>query len=228
MQVDNSSARFFLPVKTMRTLKDLTARVVSLPERQDRRRGIAPVLEAIGLKYSFEDAICPLLSEIKPEWIKNFWDYKGHGLDEEKYIRGSAGCKISHLNAIRSFGPSECALILEDDVDIDANLWRRAGILFDARFARFDDWDIVYLGGFFPYFGHSTLPEGIHPARHIIHASAYVLSPRGIQRTLDKALDSGKEIDLFYRDEFAHMDETAYVILPFAARQVSLFQSDIR
>ncbi|KAJ7159687.1 hypothetical protein C8R46DRAFT_1001914 [Mycena filopes] len=111
-------------------------------------------------------------------------------------------CWHSHLSAIQRAAASTpmpdkaAALILEDDVDIEADVKERLRSVWNLLPP---DWDIVFLGhcwsneSHYPALGHrfprapatvSSTTTHLHPSNRPLCTHAYALSPAGAQRLL--------------------------------------------
>ncbi|KAF7340469.1 hypothetical protein MVEN_01967200 [Mycena venus] len=122
------------------------------------------------------------------------------GLPEYKVLsRSRIACWHSHLSVIQrvsTHAPENAALILEDDVDMEADIKERLSVIWNLLPS---DWDIVFLGhcwsneSFYPPLGHISPPSPhLHTSfttkLHLSHAPlcthAYALSPAGAKRLL--------------------------------------------
>ena len=137
--------------------------------------------------------------------------YRNFNKKDEKYIRGSLGCRESHIECIRrskSRGYRRI-LILEDDIIFlqDPNL------LLTQNHEILNDWDLLYFSGIVePFFRNQ-----------IVCAHAYAIKSTLYDDILNMAVSSGMEIDNFYAKVLQHMSYNynqsgkynIRVILPF-------------
>ncbi|KAJ6505536.1 hypothetical protein C8R45DRAFT_1182115 [Mycena sanguinolenta] len=121
------------------------------------------------------------------------------GLPEYKILsRSRIACWHSHLSVIQHVsshaGSDKAAtLILEDDIDMEADIKERLASIWSLLPA---DWDIVFLGhcwsneSYYPPLGrtlsrHSApLSTALHPSHAPLCTHAYALSPAGAKRLL--------------------------------------------
>lgn len=149
------------------------------------------------------------LSEIPKYVYRNF--IKGG----EKYIRGSIGCRLSHLSAIIDAKANNYkrVLILEDDIKMvnDATL----NDLLINNFNYIQEFDMLYFGG---------LQEQMF-RNQIVNAHCYAVSSGIYDDIINMAIPSGMEIDNFYAKILQHMSVNNRVGGKYIIKKIEPFNS---
>lgn len=119
--------------------------------------------------------------------------YRNFNKFDRKYVLGSLGCRVSHIQAVKISKERgyKRVLIFEDDITMTQDLkWLLAsneGILHD--------WDVLYWGGLVePFFRNQ-----------IVCLHAYSIRDTVFDDVLNMAEPSGMEIDNFYAKILQHM-----------------------
>ncbi|KAJ7223582.1 hypothetical protein GGX14DRAFT_352107, partial [Mycena pura] len=152
---------------------------------------------------AFEDAHLPPVSAAVPESEPltcatenlTLWSYYPSIPEYRILSHSRIACWHSHLSAIRSalgHAPEKATLILEDDVDMEADIKAR---LLSVWGLLPPDWDMVFLGhcwsneSYYPAMATErgrgrmlAFTSHIHPSRAPLCTHAYALSPAGARR----------------------------------------------
>lgn len=130
------------------------------------------------------------ISGVVVDTLPDFLSYRNYINDKTKYILGSYGCCLTHLNAIRDAKEKNYSriLIFEDDIKI---LQNPHYVLNSSP----KNWDLFYFGG--------LIEKQFR--NQIVCAHAYALSSRLYDDILCMAIPSGMEIDNFYAKIIQHM-----------------------
>lgn len=124
---------------------------------------------------------------------KYYWRNFNVNALNEKYIKGSLGCRNSHwrIMGICLEKEYEKVLILEDDVVIKED----PNILLEKNKDLLNSWDMLYFGG----------TEEHHFNGQIVGAFAYALNRKLIEEIYYMLPSCGMEVDNFYAKILFHM-----------------------
>lgn len=195
---------------------------INMDEDVERNENILEILKKQRISKFKRISGFKILSDfgnIPPEAYRNF------NKKDEKYVRGSLGCRWSHLYAIKDAKNNRYKkiLILEDDIQLRENLID----LLIGNYYNLQNFDMLYFGG---------LEEQLF-RNQIVTTHCYALSEDIYDDILNMAIPSGMEIDNFYAKVLQHMSVNnrqggQYIIKkiePFnSVIQDSKFQSNIK
>jgi GR25 family glycosyltransferase involved in LPS biosynthesis len=191
--------------------------VINLSSRPEKWTAIQQELDNLGVKnYSRFDAIRPDLEQVPPFLYENMTLGAG-AQDLNNYLRGSVGCKLSHLKIIELALEKgyEKILILEDDVGF------KRGALRKLRSAIKDlpqDWEMLYLGGNL-LLPTTKISRSLSKIQSIYTTHAYGLNLKIAEKILKEAPESGKEIDVFYAEHIQPHTNCFITRKPIALQQ---------
>jgi len=195
--------------------------IVNLDSRSDKWQAVKQELERIGItNYKRFSAIKPNLNDYPAEYYNRF---TLAGADHEKYKIGSLGCKLSHIEIIKNARNNnlENILIFEDDVIFRED----AQNIFDRAMNQMpNDWQMIYFSGHHrkPF---KLIADNVAKIYATYTTHGYVIRNSLYDIIIEKALISGKELDVFYATEI-HPFYNCYCIRPPILWQAAGF-SDI-
>lgn len=173
--------------------------IINLDERKDRWETVQIELKKAGLfNYERFSAVKPLRKNLAEE---EFNKMRLAGSDKEKYLIACCGVKRSHIEIMKIAKKNRYnkILILEDDVVFHKD----TNIIFDKAIKQIEenklDWDMLFLGAF-----HKTpfisLSENVCRITRSYAIHAYILKSTLYDFLIANAINSGKEIDVYYAD----------------------------
>ena len=207
--------------------------VINLDSRQDRMAIAEKQLKNANVSnYKRFSAI-----KVEPEDLFQYATISYDRFEKKysKYILGSLGCKLSHLEIIKEAQEKDYdrILILEDDILIDENI----NVIFEKATSQLKEWDMFYLGGNYQYGGYyangnkwyqEAFSDNIQKLQGAMCACSYGLSKNIYSTILNNAFQSGQEIDIFYYSMHQFREDYSYYgIVPEVIRQ-SGKDSDIK
>ena len=170
--------------------------IINLDHRTDRWEQCLHELNKYEISnYERFSAIKPNLKDLP----KNYYDRLEVPTREESYKIGALGCKLSHYEIIKISKQRNYKqiLILEDDFVFQNNFISNLNnSLKELTF----DWHMLYLGG-----NNVKKPENIenctyiHKSIETLTTHAYAMSNKIFDLCLKMMLESGCEIDVFYK-----------------------------
>ena len=223
--VNNLFAIFFsYQYHVTMNLDGFTKLVINLDERTDRWKYMQEQLAIAGISnYHRLPAIKPKLIDIKEEWISNYWSTKKANYEHDRYIVGSTGCKLSHVEAVKiAKEEGKDLMVFEDDIIVRPDKMEQMWKAVEGT-----PWEIFYMGGQLQGTWDTDPKLKVHQARDILSTHALLIRKTVFDKILDEALPSGHEIDSYYRKEFAEKRKTSYVPIYQAVTQGG-FGSEIR
>ena len=137
------------------------------------------------------------------------------------YVIGSAGCKISHYELIKSIQENnKYSLILEDDVVLEYNF---IDYIFCAlKQLKNKEFDLLYLGCNLTENNNYLFSNNLLSVKYPKTTTAYLIQNYNKNKILNIIEDSNNEIDEVY----ANSDLNKYCIYPMIAYQKNI-KSDI-
>ena len=170
--------------------------IINLDHRTDRWKQSLLELQKFNIKnYERFSAIKPNLKELP----KNYYDRLEVPSRLDTYKIGAMGCKLSHYEVIKLSKQRNYKniLILEDDFKIEddfISIFNKG--ISDLTF----DWHMLYLGG-----NNNQKPQKLNNSK-IIHkcietatTHAYAINFKVFDLCIKMMLNSGCEIDVFYK-----------------------------
>lgn len=205
-------------------LNDLADRaiVVSLVDRNDRRRHVRRNFAKQGIRFEWFDGIRPTAHDIRWTEMRHLEAYGSSDNLRKDYVIGAVGCKRSAIAAMEHFleGEDERLLLLQDDcqwiADSDAAI-RKAWPQLPSN------WDMVY-------FSSNCRSPSERVSKNIVRlrgarlGTAILFKRSVLPRLVDGLRNSGTEYDVFMQGFHEHSN--AYCIDPMPAFQKPTF-SDI-
>jgi GR25 family glycosyltransferase involved in LPS biosynthesis len=154
-----------------------------------------------------------------------YWRNFNQDSCNEKYVKGSLGCRNSHWRIMETSLERNYSkiLILEDDIIFTEDVNK----VFEQNIEKLSDWDMIYFGG----------KEEPFFSNQIVGAYAYGVNRKLIEEIYYMLPSSGMEVDNFYAKILYHMsynyNETGKYkikkIEPFNTIKVDFnFESNIR
>ncbi|MFW6225345.1 MAG: glycosyltransferase family 25 protein [bacterium] len=189
---------------------------INLDYRTDRWDHIQKEFKKLGIdNYERFSAIKPDLKNINPYFYRNF---SLAGKDKNKYKQACHGTKISQLSCMwyAKIKNKKSLLIIQDDAVFRENTNK----IFDKAINELKniEWDVLYLT-----LNHRETP--IKVSNHVVKVTggfsslAYITKPNMWNVYLEKALLSGKEMDVFAKD-YIQKNYKCYCITPNLAMDI--------
>ena len=194
--------------------------IINLKNRTDKKQYIINQLNKLNiLHYKFFDAY-----KIKKEDLHNYSFIKPEKFLNHlniNYVIGSAGCKISHYELIKSIQENnKYSLILEDDVVLEYNF---IDYIFCAlKQLKNKEFDLLYLGCNLTENNNYLFSNNLLSVKYPKTTTAYLIQNYNKNKILNIIEDSNNEIDEVY----ANSDLNKYCIYPMIAYQKNI-KSDI-
>jgi GR25 family glycosyltransferase involved in LPS biosynthesis len=193
--------------------------LINLDHRTDRLKMMDDQLKTLGIEYTRVSGKTIPLAKIKKDYYKHFEK------DDENYIQGQHGCKLSHLQIILDARKAhyQRILILEDDAAINPEIDTIFGNALDQLQSKDCSWDMLYFGGNYEHGGfyidgRRWFQEFIGPnvlkLKGAMKTTAYGLVFNTFDYILANALQSGEEIDVFYYKMIQKQNFGYYAINP--------------
>jgi len=195
--------------------------IINLNSRVDRMNDMEKLMETLGI-YNWErfPAIKPKFKNIDPELYSG---YNPLMKLNKKYVKGSIGCKLSHIEVIKLAKAKHYKniLILEDDVDFVGNLeYINIGI---RELDHIERWDILYLGLNKAKYKEITNLVFLNKVKSGLCTHAYIVNNKSYTKIIKLLENSTKQIDVTYNENF---DKLNCYIIPNQFKQNKSF-SDI-
>ena len=160
---------------------------INLPHDTNRNEAILKQFEKFNIQ-NYERVEGFELTE-----LPDISQYRNFNKFDRRYVLGSLGCRLSHLQVVKTAKERgyKRVLIFEDDILITQDLrW-----LLAANENILHDWDVLYWGGLVePFFRNQ-----------IVCLHAYAVRNTVFDDVLYMAENSGMEIDNFYAKILQHM-----------------------
>ena len=186
--------------------------VISLPERADRRKRMSEALDSWRVKFRFVDGVRLTDEEVDPNEVADVeLDEWKRYVSEQKFLRGTAGCRRAHLRCFEEAYRSgvNSLLLIEDDMQfVDGWLDRYIAALAELP----EGWLQLYLSGsdFLPSVPVST---NLHRLAGAYQTTAILYSEAGIEAALNALRVSRCEIDVWMARHL-HPFGNSYAIRP--------------
>jgi len=184
--------------------------VINLDERSDRYKKIQLEFERVGItNYVRFPAVKPDLADYD---VKHNFASK-----DQNYIRGSIGCKMSHLAVLkharrRGFNK---ILIFEDDVEFTGDLTSLKSTLQALK----DDFTLLYLSANLYRANIKPVRKGYAKISNALCAHSYVVNCRDLDYLLSGIERSPHEVDVFYKQ--VQLDKKCFILTPGITKQRS-------
>jgi hypothetical protein len=205
-------------------IKTLIKEVINIKSRNDKLEYIYNHFYNKNISdYCIFKGIVPLKDDImRCSYINinNFIDKISN-----KYITGSSGCKMSHINLlhkynnIKDISNKEYLMIIEDDVFFDINF----DVYLELALKSIDDFDILYLS---VNLNKKEDAFKISPfLLKVLHGkttTSYVVKIKNIPKIINTIENSTNELD----DAYSNSDLNKYCVYPMIVHQQN-FKSDI-
>lgn len=162
---------------------------------------------------------------IRPDKFRNIDPelYSGYNRLQKlnkKYVKGSVGCKLSHIGVIEEAKKKgyKRIMILEDDLEL-VNESNKMKKIIDMAFKEIKDidWDILYLG---------LNKEKVKEVNDLVFIDrvekglcthAYIVNGKSYYKILKILKKSNKQIDVTYQENFDNLK--CYIVRPKQFRQ---------
>jgi len=169
-----------------------------------------------------------ILGDAVPDDLRSYF-YESDGTPKTTMKRGEIGCYASHLRALKRVASGElgdAALIMEDDLNIVSDL---SNLIAKAQHAAPKGWDIIRLScpprrAYAPIAEIDATHALVRYSKIPNSAGAYLVTPKGAQKFLDRGVRGLTFDDDLRRPWFHHMD--TYGIVP-PPTQAGVLQSTI-
>lgn len=209
--------------------------LINLESRPDRLERMSPILSGVGIEFEVFPAIDgrKLIHENGVLQFANsipaYDPDHSIGLGYRPLSPSEVGCYLSHLDVWRKVAKSNSgwALVLEDDLNIDANIGSIIQHIPDIN----KGWDYIKLSalGKVPYIELFPLTEN-HSLSLLLRGStgmqAYCISPRGARKLIEKALPIALPVDTFI-DHFWHTGLNTLAVIPYPVGDNKNIESSI-
>ena len=183
--------------------------IINLDIRKDRMNRMINLMNQIGIdNWERFPAIKPNFSSIEE---RHYRDYNKYQRLNKKYVKGSIGCKLSHLAVLKLAKQRNYknVLILEDDVIFTGN---RDLLRLGLREMEYMDPKIVYLGLNKPKYDNISDLVSLKYVRDGLCTHAYIAIQKHYDYLINLLENASKQIDLTYRDDFK--ENGGYYIIP--------------
>lgn len=207
-------------------IKDIAQKiyVISLPEREDRRKLLEDNWRSISLDYEIIDGVTPEVNSIAWAEMKGMEAYGQAENLRTPYIVGAVGCKRAGIKALRAFIDSgaDTALICQDDCH-----WKNGAttMITHALQELPQDWDLLYFSAsarkpHLPYSPHLARLQGARLC------TAVLWNRRMAMLTIEDLETCDCEWDLFMQR--LHAKHQCFVCVPMPAYQAKSFSNIVR
>lgn len=188
--------------------------IINLDERRDRYDTLVKEFERVGItNYVRFPAVRPSLDDYDTTRNK-------YASQDPNYIRGSLGCKSSHLAILKHARNNgyKYILIFEDDVEFTASrvdtLTHALNVLVPT-----DDFTLLYLSANL-YRAKLTRvggAPGISKISNALCAHSYVVNCRDLDYLISGLETSLHEVDVFYKQ--VQLEKKCYILAPGITKQ---------
>lgn len=173
--------------------------IINLDRRVDRMQSMKNLIDRLEIiNWERFPAIKPKYNSIEKRLYSGYNKFQKLN---KKYVKGSVGCKLSHLEILKLAKQRKYnnILILEDDVEFVGNLKH---IEIGLREIEHFNWDILYLGlNKAKYIPISDLVF-ISKVKKGLCTHAYIVNHRSYNKIINILEESNKQIDITYQDNF--------------------------
>lgn len=198
--------------------------IINLDNRPDKWKTVVEEMHKVGFKdYMRFSAIKPDLKHVPTQYYNKS---KLAGADHEKYKVGIMGCKMSHVEVIKCAKELtlDNVVVFEDDVVFADDAQQLLGTAMKQIDSHNIEWDMLHFSGYHQQpFSHVSKNVARIYATYTTHG--YAVKSTLYDVIIDNALNSGKEIDVYYATEI-HPNYNCYCIRPPLLWQAAGF-SDI-
>jgi glycosyl transferase family 25 len=199
--------------------------ILNLDRRPDRMNSMIKLMNELEIKnWERFSAIRPKFNSIDRSLFK---EYPRILKLNKSYIKGSIGCKLSHLEILKIAKKRNYKkiLILEDDVEFIGDSRHIRHIDIGLREIDNKNWDILYLGLNKTKYQNIKGSIFINKVISGLCTHAYIVNGKSFNKLIRLLEESQKQIDLTYQDNF-NTFLNCYIIIPEKFKQNSSF-SDI-
>ena len=173
--------------------------IINLDRRVDRMKSMKNLMTELNItNWERFSAIKPRYSQINKESYSGY--HKLMKLNK-KYVKGSVGCKLSHLEVLKIAKARNYKniLILEDDVNFTGNLRH---IEIGLREIENLNWDILYLG--LNQAKYTPVSDLVFISKVIsgLCTHAYIVKRKSYNKIINLLEESDKQIDITYKEAF--------------------------
>ncbi|RUS19983.1 glycosyltransferase family 25-domain-containing protein [Endogone sp. FLAS-F59071] len=176
--------------------------VINLARRTDRKKRMKTMASYLNLDFTFVNGVTAEDPQINKYWVRN------------GASKAQLACWQSHMHVYQSIVANNLtsALILEDDIDMEADIEKR---VFEVAPHLPKNWDVWFLGHCHEQelankVGHPSLQRSFRP--QCTHS--YAVSQRGAQKLVKMLAQIGKAIDITIRNRIKNGDIKAYSVQP--------------
>ena len=184
--------------------------ILNLDRRVDRMEEMKALMKEMGI-WNWErfSAIRPKYKSINPE------SYSGYNRImrlNKKYVKGSIGCKLSHIEILKLAKKNNYRniLILEDDVEFNGSLNKID--IGKRELGNNVRWDIIYLGMNKCKYKELERCVFINKVESGLCTHAYIVNYRSYAKIIKILEKSTKQIDLEYQDRIKTGELQCYII----------------
>lgn len=185
--------------------------IINLDERSDRYKKLQQELERVGITNYVR------FPAIKPD--PNDYDLNKHNFasKDQNYIRGSLGCKLSHLSILKHARKQgyKKILIFEDDVEFTGNI----KLLENALNYLGDDFTFIYLSANLYKADIKSVKPGLGRLSNALCAHSYVVNCRDLNYLINGIENSPYEVDVFYKQ--VQLEKKCFILRPGITKQRS-------
>jgi GR25 family glycosyltransferase involved in LPS biosynthesis len=189
--------------------------VINLEHRTDRWESISKLADEAGLEI-------------------NRWDaFKSVDVDLEKHRIGvrvkkqsCVACSLSHIGIYRDALSKgyDRILVLEDDADIPADLYKKVETFFNENSMDHLEYDLIYLGGADKY-PPAQLYDTLAISQYTLLTHAMLFSKEGMEKVIEITdnQDEGKcrmSIDVFLAENIQSLNQT-YQVVPSIIKTIA-------
>ena len=174
--------------------------IINLDKRVYRMENMKTLMDDLYIKnWERFPAIRPKFKEIG---LPLYSGYTRFQKLNKKYVKGSVGCKLSHLEVLKIAKDKKYKriLILEDDVVFEGNM-KHIRIAFKEMIDNFR-WDMFYLGLNKPVSKEISDLVFLNRVQKGLCTHAYIVNGNSYNKIINILEKSNKQIDITYQEHF--------------------------
>jgi len=186
--------------------------IINLDEREDRFKQLEKELKSLDIKnYVRFPAVKPNVGDY-PWEISN----QKFASKDPYYIRGSLGCKLSHLSVLRhaKINNYKKILVLEDDIEFTRPL---SFVDIAVKSLKGKDYMLLYLSTNLYRAKLKLCGQNLANITNALCAHSYIVNCKYLDQLIQGLTDSKHEVDVFYKE--IQQTGKCYTITPGITKQ---------